>query len=104
MIGDFNRASQPFGMGREKFRHVLRAFDMAFAIGKQPISGILDPAMMADAGQDILQRFARADMHVHVIGDNCGDGKFSLDRLGKGQPFAIKPVHEPTDGKPKLAR
>jgi len=53
-VGDLHAAGDGVGVGGEQPRHLRRRFQVAFGVGEQPESGIVDGAMLADAGEHVL--------------------------------------------------
>ena len=56
------------GMIAKQPRHFVRRLEMAFGIGFEPLADGLDGGLLADAGQDILQRTPRGIVIQHVVG------------------------------------
>ena len=48
--------------------HLLRGFEISLAILKQAITGLLNRAAMADAGEHILQSPSLGDVIMHIVG------------------------------------
>jgi hypothetical protein len=62
---------------------------MPLGIGEEAIARLLDGAMLADAGQDILQRTARGDMGMDIVD---GDQRRAGPRCQGRQPGEAPPV------------
>ena len=69
--------------------HFLRGFEMAFGIGKEQAARLLDSAMLADAGQHILQGPPAWLVVVNITGCQKRNGQIIGGGLGTGQHGSI---------------
>ena len=88
-LGDLHRPGQRLGMIGEEQGHLRRGFHMPLGIGEEAIARLLDGAMLADAGQHILQRPARGNMGMDIVdGDQRRGGARGQGR----QPSQAPPI------------
>ncbi len=77
-----------FGRVAEQMRHLAGRFQMALGIGFEPVAGGVERDMLADAGDDVLQRTPLGHMIEHVVdGDErhargAGDAGKTLQAAG----------------------
>ena len=67
-LGDRDRAGDRFGMVAEETRHLRRRLQMPLGVGGEAKARLVDGAMLADAGEHVLQGSPRRIVHVHVVG------------------------------------
>src|SRR5436190_3458885 len=60
-------------MTREELRHLLRRFQMAFAVREAQGTEVRDRGVIAYCGQDIVQRPARGSVIEDLIGRDQGE-------------------------------
>ena len=75
--GDVNRACQRLGIAAEEPRHFFRRFEIAVGMALAAKAGVIDGAIVPDAGHHILQDAPRRDMEEDIIGD---DGRHARPR------------------------
>ncbi len=71
-FGDLDGSRDRVGIGAEQPRHFVAGFEVALGIGEQPISGLVNGDMVADAGQYVLQRTPGGGMGMDVVGGDQG--------------------------------
>ena len=74
-------------MAAKKPRHLLRRLQVPLGVALQPEARLVDGAMLADAGEDILKRAAGRLVIEHVIGGDEGalaDGRQSRETFLAG--------------------
>ena len=65
-VGDLEGARQRLGMACEQARHLGARLEMALGIGDQTIARLVDRAVLADAGEHVLERPPRGRVVEHV--------------------------------------
>ncbi len=76
-FGDLDRACQRLGIAAEEPRHFVRRFEIAVGMALAAKAGVIDGAVVPDAGHHILQDAPRRNMEQHIIGD---DGRHARPR------------------------
>ena len=66
--GDLQAARQRVLVAAEEARHLGSRLQMALGMGGEAKPGLVDRAMLADAGQHILQRPPLGDVVQHIVG------------------------------------
>ena len=69
-LGDLDRARQRLGIAAEEPRHFLRRFEIAVGMALAAEAGVVDGAIVPDAGDDILQDAPRRLVEQDVVGDD----------------------------------
>ena len=81
--GDVSRAGDGIGPVGEQARHLVRGLEVALGVGVKPVAGLKDGAVLADAGEHVLQGPAGGAVGVHVIGGDEGHAA-RPGKLGEG--------------------
>ncbi len=71
-VGDFDGSRDGVGMCGEQSGHLLGRFEVALAVGKEALAGVGDGALLANAGEDVLEEAALGDVIVNVVGGDHG--------------------------------
>ena len=74
-LDDLQRAQNRVRVVAEEARHLVGRFEMALRIGKKTKARLIDRAVLADAGEHVLERTPRRGMRVHVVGRDEGDAE-----------------------------
>ena len=81
------------GIAAEEPRHLGGRFQMALGIGDEAKAGLVDGAMLADAGQHILQRPPLGDVVEHVVdGDERQPGSLGQRRQAGEAPRIVAAI------------
>jgi len=88
-LGDLDRPGDGVGVIGEQPRHFGRRFQMPLRIGEQAITGLVKGAVLADAGEDVLQRPALRHVHVHVVGGDERRAAAPGEVRESGQPADV---------------
>ena len=75
--GDVNRACQRFGIAAKEPGHFFGRLEIAVGMALAAKAGVIDGAIVPDAGHHILQDAPRRDMEQDIIGD---DGRHARAR------------------------
>ena len=67
-VGDLEGARQRLGMAHEQARHLSARLEMALGVGDQTIARLIDRAVLADAGEHVLERPPCGRVVEHVAG------------------------------------
>src|SRR3546814_14000201 len=62
------------------FLSLLGTLQVAFGVGREAVAGLVDGAVLADAGDKVEQRLAAGGVHAHVV----AGGKADADPLREG--------------------
>jgi hypothetical protein len=71
---------------------------MALGVREQALAGVVDRAALADAGQHVLQRPARGEMMVHVVGRQQRRARRARDRGQVGKALRVVAALQMADG------
>ncbi len=92
------------GRSAEQPRHLGGRLQVALGIGFEQPAGLVDRHVLADAGDDVLQRAALGRVIEHVVDGDQRHAGLRGDRLEPGQPARIVAAIEHAGGKPDRAR
>ena len=70
--GDLGRAGDGARIVAEQPRHLLGRLQVALGVGEQAEAGVMDGAVLADAGEHVLQGPAPGRVRMHVVGRHQG--------------------------------
>ncbi len=71
-VGNLGGAGASFRVAAKEAVHFLRGFKVSVRMALAAETGIVDGAVVADAGDDVLQNASSRHMEQHVVGDHCG--------------------------------
>src|SRR3546814_1264593 len=75
------------------FLSLLGTLQVAFGVGREAVSGLVDGAVLADAGDQVEQRLAAGGVHAHVVAGSKADADPLREERQRGEaPRVIAPV------------
>jgi len=96
-LGDLDGAGDGIRAVAEQPRHLGGRLQVALGVGVQQEAGVVDGAVLADAGEHVLQWPALGRMGVHVVGGDqrnaARGGKIAQVRKSTGIVTTIKIIH-----------
>lgn len=98
LLGDFDGLADGVGVVGEESMHLCGRFEISFGVGEEAITGLVDGARVADAGEDILEHAAMGGVIVDVIGCEEGDAVVLAEVSEFGEAAVIVEVVEAADG------
>ena len=97
-IGQLRGILQRLRPAPEQPLHLVGRFQMPLGIGLQAEAGFLDRHMLADAGQDVLQRAPLRRVIEHIVGGDQGQAMLRAELGELADPSCVIAAIEMADG------
>ncbi|MFN0135484.1 MAG: hypothetical protein ACKVS9_05115, partial [Phycisphaerae bacterium] len=92
MLGDFDRAVEQLFVSVISPLDLIQRPQVPLGVGVQPRPGLGECALLANAGQHILQLPPLGDVVMHMVGRDQRNAQFARQRVELCQPHVVRQV------------